>query len=176
MADVFSRVYLFRYDQDFNIVWRDSIKTNSGGFSLYNGLSCYDSSFYISSMYFGDSLKIGQFDLLNPNAAANYPSDIFTAKCGYQSTLSVDNISDYEHSILIYPNPAANELKIETGITSADAKINIFNTLGEMVYNGLVTSMITSLNTSQLPEGVYFIRLLNDTDKSIAQKKFLIIR
>ena len=63
--------------------------------------------------------------------------------------------------LLIYPNPAQNELNITTGITPQSATITITDIFGRELYRSPFTGQLT-LNTSHWNSGVYFVQLSAD--------------
>jgi ankyrin repeat protein len=90
-------------------------------------------------------------------------------------TVTVNNaagIGEYllGQSISIYPNPSAGIffVKSEIGISG----IEIENIIGEKIYSASVKTKNTTINLSQKPKGIYFIRV--NTDKGIATKKLII--
>lgn len=83
---------------------------------------------------------------------------------------SIDEI--LSGSISIYPNPAVNELRVESGEYQIN-KITLFDTTGK---NLRVNSMANSgreqvIDLSQLSPGVYFIRL--ELESGVITKKFI---
>lgn len=71
----------------------------------------------------------------------------------------------------IYPNPTSNEINISFHKNNYEAySIEILNSLGETV---LKTSFLEKINISNLPKGLYVIRII---DKSIYADSFKIIK
>jgi photosystem II stability/assembly factor-like uncharacterized protein len=64
-------------------------------------------------------------------------------------------------SINIYPNPANNEVTIESPLLTADTRISIFNTNGKHVIEIQATALKTRIDISNLSPGVYFVKLQN---------------
>jgi len=89
------------------------------------------------------------------------------------STVGINEI-DNNNTISIYPNPANDFMTIEVTelVEVADATtIYIINALGEMVLTEKVTSSNTTLNTSNLTNGIYFIKVESKNGSAI--KKFI---
>ena len=75
---------------------------------------------------------------------------------------SVNNIAIANNKLSIYPNPAHDKVYFETGNTSADENITVYNSLGQSV--NLNTNKLngkTEINISLLPAGVYYILYRN---------------
>jgi hypothetical protein len=74
------------------------------------------------------------------------------------STVSVPEIADKQRLICYYPNPASDQLTIETG---QDVTVQILSMDGKEVLTGKLTDK-TEINIEGLREGVYFVRAFND--------------
>jgi len=61
----------------------------------------------------------------------------------------------------IYPNPARDVLHIKSIATGTNAHITLSALDGRVVFRGLQTGGLTSLQTDQLPEGVYTLHILS---------------
>jgi len=76
-------------------------------------------------------------------------------------------IFSYAGNFDIYPNPAANEISINS--TSQVKSIEIFNLLGSKVFSKEIQNFesVQNLNISKLKEGRYFVKIvfLNNTSE-----------
>ncbi|WCO01832.1 T9SS type A sorting domain-containing protein [Psychroserpens ponticola] len=87
------------------------------------------------------------------------------------STLSVSD-QGFAENISIYPNPAKDLLNIKhSGTIRLDTAI-LYDVRGRLI-STLDLSNTTSINTSQLHSGIYFIRI-DDTDGNTLTKKFIV--
>lgn len=64
----------------------------------------------------------------------------------------------------VYPNPFSNQLKLELGQA---AFITITNTLGQTLYSGQTESGLTSVDTRDMPAGVYYVEIRNEKRRVI---------
>jgi len=86
--------------------------------------------------------------------------------------LAVPAIVAENDKVTLYPNPA-NNLLIITSDEENITNVEIYNTLGERVYNSSPSNTHTiNLNVSSQPNGVYLVRLIMSND--IITKKFII--
>jgi len=76
---------------------------------------------------------------------------------------TADNID-----LMVYPNPASTYVTVAT-TKLQNALITITNVVGEVVYKTTVTSLHQTINTEQLPNGIYFISL-QSKNKMLTQK------
>ena len=74
--------------------------------------------------------------------------------------------------LFVYPNPATNELFLETGSYS-NLTIKLYNALGEMVLEKTVTQN-QSINLIELANGVYTYKLYNNNSEVKADKLIII--
>lgn len=80
--------------------------------------------------------------------------------------LSVDEISALE--FIVYPNPAKDKLTIKTKDLSANAKAEIHNSLGQLVYSATILEEGT-IDLSSFSQGLYFVKV-TDGNKSETKK------
>lgn len=74
-----------------------------------------------------------------------------------------------EGSMLIYPNPAGNELNIQLNGFGQRTQLSIFNVLGEKVNNLVITEPNFRQDISALKPGLYFI-VVNDGERTASER------
>lgn len=74
------------------------------------------------------------------------------------------------NNISITPNPATNELNVNTG-SGIYQSYTITNNLGSVVLTSGLTAPITQINIKQLPADVYYIKLMGDSGVEV--RKFV---
>ena len=81
-----------------------------------------------------------------------------TTACGNVSfTSAIGNIST--DKITLYPNPANNQIMIETNSANSKFSFSIFNVEGKLMNEQLISGGKTSVDVKHLAEGFYFYRL-----------------
>ena len=169
IVEAFTRFYIYRYDSAFNIVWQDTLMTQISGFPLHTDLICYDSCFYIASIYTNDTLEFdNQFMLINPNSGSGYPSDVFVCKWGYNQALSANDFKN-ANEILVFPNPVTDIINVDYEESSY---VFVSDIAGKIVYS---SSFQKQIDVSKFSEGIYFLRLISK-DKSSIVRKFCVAR
>jgi uncharacterized repeat protein (TIGR01451 family) len=85
---------------------------------------------------------------------------IVTDPCNTQfvSTLAINDFDANELSV--YPNPVKNNLTI-TNTTTIDS-VSVFSVLGQEIMNQKVNALETEINTSELTNGVYFVKVTSE--------------
>lgn len=72
------------------------------------------------------------------------------------------DINNNDDNINIYPNPANNILYIEGVFDNSNNNLQIYNSLGSLIISKQITQNITTIDISQLSNGVYFVKILSD--------------
>lgn len=78
----------------------------------------------------------------------------------------VDEITDIDNSIIIYPNPGKNELNIISSENSI-SRLQIFDFQGRLVYEKDIDEGFTTINTTNWSAGLYFWKVGNEVGKWI---------
>ena len=69
-------------------------------------------------------------------------------------------------SYIIFPNPAPQQNQVSIAAKNvADAAMQIFNLLGEKVYEKILDDRVNTIPAGKLSKGVYFIRILQNNKK-----------
>jgi len=95
-----------------------------------------------------------------------------------KSTLSdvrVINFNQTNTDWNIYPNPATNELHIET-TGSEKLTAQLFDVTGKQVILTILFTNTTNINTSSINEGLYFIRITNAEGGVVKTQKVAVAR
>ena len=89
-----------------------------------------------------------------------------------RSGASVAQVGNTQNDLLLYPNPAGNEVNLVYD-ASADVKnIAIYNIIGKVLTVYRVTGSSANLNIENIPSGIYFARLYNGAGNVVATRKF----
>ena len=148
---------LIFYSDSSNFEWQDPIQLSLLGF-----------------MPLTDQMRI-EF------IASDFPESSNLVEAAIDNISITERVSDEDYalqddwaSLLAIPNPFQHQVQIEYKIDGqgGNYKYEIINSLGQLVKTGLLDQAVGSftLDTSQYPAGVYFIRLLADNETSKALK------
>lgn len=83
-----------------------------------------------------------------------------------QVTLDVDDVVSQQLGYSLVPNPSNSEVKIASN-RAENIIVLVYNSLGQMVKNPIVTTTNYNLNLSSLSEGIYFLKVKNETQTHI---------
>ncbi|HUH74117.1 MAG TPA: T9SS type A sorting domain-containing protein [Chitinophagales bacterium] len=84
---------------------------------------------------------------------------------------SINENSNQNHSIPIYPNPTQNQLFISTDYQFS-SRYQIFNLAGSQIISGQIQPN-QSIDVNQLSQGMYILQLTGNDGKYIGQAKFI---
>lgn len=85
------------------------------------------------------------------------------------TALSIDDVADISNQIKLYPNPAKNDISIETANNYGDFSYQISNLLGQRISNGVINER--PINVSSLQTGIYLIEIESNGKKGV--KRFI---
>lgn len=93
----------------------------------------------------------------------------------YTDASSVNDIYSNGSALKVYPNPAADEIRIENSRSKMRA-VDIYNMLGAKVMHQNLNSVNhVALNVQAVPDGVYFVSL-QDEKNNLVSRKLIITR
>jgi len=127
------------------------------GYSVFRNKQLLNNELITETIFIDDNLSDGNYEYYvvthYTNHCISYPSNNITA------ILEVDEIEVIE-KIVIYPNPATGELRINSGELRIE-NVEFFDIYGRKLQMSpmSLSSPETVLNISHLPAGVYFLRV-----------------
>ena len=90
-------------------------------------------------------------------------------------TIGTENLTENNKEVLIYPNPANQQLFIQLQTVEPLVKVEMFDVFGKMVFNKSINNhQIVELNLSNLSKGVYLLQL--SLQNKLLEKKVVLSR
>lgn len=133
-----------------------------GANTMDNGNNVITFNFFVDSIYAGTCGNLSVYD----QYCAGFPLQLGQI-CIPVNTNKLNNKSALLNNIKLLPNPANNEVIIHTDGVSV-SMITITDIVGKVVYTAQSISTNTIINTTQWPNGVYFVKsTTNDSNQSI---------
>ena len=87
-------------------------------------------------------------------------------------TTGINELSPSEgNAIFVFPNPSSDQITIKLSQNTSKASIKIYNLLGEIKYNSIMSSPETTIDIADLAKGVYIVEVA--TEINIMRKKFV---
>ena len=162
----------------------EQCRSNLSG-QLWSGTSgtTYKPLYYANAS--GDS--IGDFHLLLNLTGVSSGSHYITVRFAHtpSSTVStetfvinkwptgVSNVNNAENDIVLYPNPAHDEVNIVYDPNNDIKNIVVYNIIGKALSVYKTTNNTSAnLNVENIPSGIYFVRLFNSHGDVVVTRKF----
>ena len=142
---------IVKYDKQGQELW---VKTTNGGCISSIAADLYGNTFVTGSLR-EKELHFDGHVIYNLDS-----TDFFVAKLD-MFAVNVSAITN-EQSLMVYPNPSDGNFRIKGKDLNADCRIEVFNTLGQIVYSSSTTDPIVHLN---MPTGMYLLKI-SDRDRS----------
>lgn len=122
------------------------------------------------------TVEVNFFSVLD---SANYNAlGVFHARLGVEETDCKTLIASpsFDNSFLIYPNPAVNTINAVASFSAEINRVEIVNVTGNIVssYKWETASGKMTFNLNDLPAGMYFVRLINDSNNAVYSEKVII--
>jgi len=73
----------------------------------------------------------------------------------------------YANSLNVYPNPIGNSNQLNVKLEDANAKVTIYNAIGQKILEEEATGNIAKFDVSSLRNGLYFVRLADGTSQKL---------
>ena len=88
------------------------------------------------------------------------------------TTTDVVEQSNWKGNVLLFPNPAENEIGVNSYVGSADLTITIYDVIGNVLIEKADLPNQTKLDISSLAKGIYFLRVMNGNE-IVGTEKFV---
>jgi hypothetical protein len=99
--------------------------------------------------------------------------DAFNLALNYfNGTLSNNDIVATNDELLLYPIPFSKEITVKTK-NSDPFSIKLFSIDGKLIFDKMVNSGSTTINTTHIPSGLYFAKILDKNNILISTKKII---
>ena len=108
-------------------------------------------NYYVSANTTGYT-RTGYIYINDANCSINNVNSLFITQA---SNVGIDEINSDNNAINIYPNPATDNITIES---SHKATIEIYNLQGQSIKSLAINEGKTNIDVSEIPKGIYFIK------------------
>lgn len=167
----------FRASPDENnilVSWETSNELNNKGFQLERSTDSknFTNIGWIAGQ--GDSGKMNHYSFVDRKVERGQTYYYRLIQQDFDGAMTQSNIvsakineDDYPQLIKIYPNPAHDQVVIDTDGIPANlpVQINLLNSLGVKTFPVMADRNV--LNISELPEGVYFLELIVGSERTV---------
>ena len=156
-----------------NVLWNATTTTGTTYTSTYHANSTHD-----SEDVFGLSLDLSGVASLGTHWVTiniQHPATSYSKNITFlinKIATGIPSVTHASNEIVLYPNPAHDELNIVYD-ESADIKnVAVYNIIGKVMTIYKVAGNSANLNLENIPSGIYFIRLVNSKGNVVGTRKF----
>jgi hypothetical protein len=134
-----------------------------------------------ASSYLWSTLASGSVIAVSPTTNTTYTvtgTDPYGCSASAMITQSVstctgiENVVANSNGVVIYPNPASDEVSVFITSISSHTTLKVFNALGQIVINKAIKDNTTKIDISDLSHGIYVYRV-EDNETIIKQGKLI---
>ncbi|PID93827.1 MAG: hypothetical protein CSA95_05960 [Bacteroidetes bacterium] len=121
----------------------------------------------------GDYSKYGAWGIKETYEDVNSPKYLGVKNCvfSYNSTSGSENLLAEDNSINVYPSLVMDQLTIASN--SNNYNVNIYDINGTLHQHITAKDPLVTLSTKQLPAGIYFVHIFDNTNQNIHIAKII---
>lgn len=173
-TSTYSKVILINGAQAKNVYWKVEGAVSINNYSIFNGtIICNNGA--LGALNTGVTLNGRALTTTGAitTTAMNAVASPIPTNCGTVGISSSD-LFNVNETATIYPNPFSASISIIINDPSRinKAELIIYNVLGAEVMNTRVTKKLTTLETNNLPSGIYFYKII-DNNKTVQSGKLV---
>lgn len=127
------------------------------------------SNLYVLGLFNGGTIDFDPTSGVS-NLTSAGDNDIFLIKLAPGSVLGVNDQLVNNTAVSIYPNPASSAFTVSLAQPCHNARVEVYNSLGVMVFIAPVAESYITVNMSEYPDGLYSIRVVDNLEIIAAQK------
>lgn len=163
-TSTYSKVKLINGTQAKNVFWKVEGAVNINNYSVFNGtIICNNGA--LGAINTGVTLNGRALTTTGAitTTAMKASATLIPGNCGTVDISSIDAPND---AVTIFPNPFTTSLSIMINNISQieNCELRMYNVLGSEVMNAIITKQSTIFETSDLPSGIYFYKVISNTD------------
>jgi len=167
--------------KDYLIIWADDDEEEEGLHSNFKLSKDGDFIMITDGTTVLDSLEFGaQTTNLSsariPNGTGDFIIKNATFGFNNEQLSSVNNTSDLNISVNIYPNPTVENISVTLSENVTEKlRFEIINNIGQRITYGQITDKITNIELQGYHSGIYQFKLLDNLGKQVSLRKIIVL-
>jgi len=160
-TSTYSKVILINGAQSKNIFWKVEGAVGINDYSIFRGtIICHNGAMgAVNTGVTFDGRALTTTGALT-TTAMNATATMIPADC---ATMGIQSVDELSNTIKIYPNPFNSSITINEVPGIGRYEMRVYNIIGIEVINTIIDRQTTTLQTNELPAGIYFYKIsLND--------------
>jgi hypothetical protein len=150
----------FCHNTDYNLV-----TLNSGDFSVKDNYWCLNDSAQIQATIYDGYQKL--------TLGLAFFTPFYDSACNGTPN-AINELKSVTNPVKVYPNPNNGSFTVSILNINTKCSMEIYNVLGESIYNTTLNSDNTGINIKGQPSGVYFYRILKESWGLVGSGKVII--
>ncbi len=142
------------------------------GTALATATPAYTTASFVptSTMWRMETVSLNPFNsstgvLVKLRSISDYENNLYVDDINISGSVGIRAMSD-DNSVMVYPNPANDQLNISLGLNGQEVTVKMMNTLGEVVWNSSKSNAnLFTVDLSSVADGVYLIEVSNGVQK-----------
>ncbi|MDP2335139.1 MAG: ice-binding family protein [Bacteroidota bacterium] len=178
-TSTYSEVILTNGAQSKNVYWMIEGAVSINNYSVFRGtIICHDGA--LGAINTGVTLD-GRALTTSGSLTTNSVTSTLLSNCA-PTAIATLGMGNANKAVDIYPNPFTTSINFMINDASQmnNCELKIYNILGVVVIDKILTTRLTSLETSKLPSGIYLYKLVlsgvegvNSNNKTIQSGKLI---
>jgi hypothetical protein len=187
ITDMNNNILFSKLNASVSTTYKDTISLPVNGFYklTINNIGCDGLQWWLWTENTGYGITSGSFEVSKLGTGTAIPMNGYNYTgtfnndfgCGFsqyftteESTVGIVTLKNNTSDILVYPNPAMDNITIEnTSMDIKDEQISIYNIQGELLLRQPMLQAKTIINVSSLSNGVYVMEV--KTENGVVVKK-----
>lgn len=159
---------------NYTVGYTDSVLLNG----FYHKRMDIGGAYWIEGIGCSQGLFIEPFPNVSGTASEllcmSYNDTTLFPQVSYSSCLATIGITEsYEEVYKIFPNPASNQISIESTVHTPQSTVEILNTLGQMVHQSAIQNPKSEIDVSGFSKGVYLLRV-KEKEEAVFWEKLVV--
>jgi len=170
-TSTYSKVILLNGAQSKNVYWKIEGAVGINNYSIFRGtIVCHNGA--LGALNTGVTLDGRALTTTGAltTTALNAVAPTLPSNC---ATMGIQSFNGVDPVVAIYPNPFSTSISINNISQIDNAKIKIYNVLGAEVMNAIIINQLTTIETGNLPAGVYYYKIISDIGKIMQSGKII---
>jgi Secretion system C-terminal sorting domain/Fibronectin type III domain/Bacterial pre-peptidase C-terminal domain len=119
----------------------------------------------VAGTYYAKVIPVGTAN----NAGSCYTLKVQTGTAARTMAAATEENVKPDFAINLFPNPAGDQLNVMMEGVDRNADIKVYNLMGKLVMQRQSNTILTQLNISKFPAGIYLLNVNNGTETKVAK-------
>ncbi|MBK5285213.1 MAG: SBBP repeat-containing protein [Bacteroidia bacterium] len=164
---LYTKIFIVKYNSNGIVLWVKAAGGSGGQVWGSDVVADVNGNIYITGAFNNSSIVFGTTTLYNDGDPFN---DVFLAKLAYNTT-GINETETFTSGILVFPNPAGNELRIKNPELRIESIVvwDMFCKIAISYQPSANSQKPIILDVSKLNPGIYFVKVRGEKGERVAK-------